>query len=139
WTILLNVFLGGMVVAAGAWLAWDQLTLQGAGLVLALVTGFLTWQGRTIGFVWAWSTLFLGVESLIWPVITMAQVRAVTDQPSDQQMGAILSAVLMGLFSAVFWLSFSYGLLKRAGSKIVNSPESAETVSGLPSSPREKP
>src|SRR5262245_19531967 len=102
WTILLNAFLGGMVVAAGAWLAWDQLNVPGAGLGLVLVTGFLAWQGRTIGLVWAWSTLFLGVESLVWPVITMAQVRAITDQPSDQQMGAILSAVLMGLFSAVF-------------------------------------
>jgi hypothetical protein len=29
-------------------------------------------------------------------------------------MGAILSAIVMGLFSAVFWISFAYGLFKRA-------------------------
>jgi hypothetical protein len=29
-------------------------------------------------------------------------------------MGAILSATLMGVFSACFWLVFSYGLFKRA-------------------------
>jgi hypothetical protein len=32
-------------------------------------------------------------------------------------MGAILSATLMGLFSAVFWIAFSYGLFKRAKEK----------------------
>jgi len=55
------------------------------------------------------------VECVVWPIITMVQIRSATSQPSDEEMGTILSAVLMGLFSAVFWLAFSYGLFKRAG------------------------
>jgi hypothetical protein len=115
WALRLNGLLGSLVVALGAWLAWDQLRLEGAVLVWALVIGLLMWQGKTLGLVWAWATLLLGVESFVWPVVTMVQIRAVTDQPSDLQMGTILSAVFMGLFSAVFWLAFSYGLFRRAG------------------------
>ncbi|HEY5627762.1 MAG TPA: hypothetical protein VIR79_07430 [Nitrospira sp.] len=111
----LNAALGGLVVAVGAWLAWDQLSIAGAGLVMATVAAFLLWRGTSSGLVWAWSTLFLGIECFVWPVITMVQIRSSTAQPSDEQMGTILSAVLMGLFSAVFWIAFSYGLFKRAG------------------------
>ena len=115
WTPQLNAALGSLVVAVGAWLAWDALSGLGALLVMGATVGFLLWRGRTIGLVWAWSTLFLGVECLVWPIITMVQIRSATSQPSDEEMGTILSAVLMGLFSAVFWIAFSYGLFKRAG------------------------
>jgi hypothetical protein len=98
--------------------------------------GFLTWRGRTIGLVWAWSTLFLGVESFLWPIITMAQIRSVTAQPSDEQMGTILSAVLMGLFSAVFWIAFSYGLFKRAGIGEIAPSDSVKTTAA--STPRSR-
>lgn len=138
WITPFNALLGGAVVAAGAWLAWDQLEPVGAGIVLALMTAFLMWQGRTIGLVWAWSTLFLGVESFAWPVVTMAQVLSVTDHPSDQQMGTILSALLMGLFSAVFWLAFSYGLFKRAGTGGTEQPGPAITEAPAAPSRRRK-
>src|ERR1051325_129468 len=77
--------------------------------------------GRTIGLVWAWATLLLGVESLAWPIITMVQISSITTEPNDEQMGTILSAVLMGLISAVFWITFSYGLFKRTGQPITDS------------------
>jgi hypothetical protein len=35
-------------------------------------------------------------------------------------MGTILSAVVLGLFSSVFWISFSYGLFKRAWGDATN-------------------
>jgi hypothetical protein len=54
----------------------------------------------------------LGLESLAWPIVTMLQVRFSTAEPNDQQMGLILTAVLFGMFSSIFWLSFSWGLFK---------------------------
>jgi hypothetical protein len=118
WGPQLNALLGSLVVATGAWLAWDSFSLWEVLLVAGGAAGFLIWQGRTIGLVWAWATLLLGLESLAWPIITMVQVRSITTEPTDEQMGTILSAVLMGLFSAVFWITFSYGFFKREGQLI---------------------
>jgi hypothetical protein len=129
WTPQVNALLGSVVVAVGAWLAWDQLSLAGAGVIFAAMAWFLIWRGTTIGLVWAWSTLFLSVESFLWPILTMAQIRSVTAQPSDEQMGIILSAVLMGIFSAVFWAAFSYGLFKRAASAGAISSDARTTGS----------
>lgn len=144
WTPQLNVGLGSVVVGIGAWLSWDSMSVFGTTLLMVGVAIFLFWRGHTIGLVWAWSTLFLGVESFAWPIITMVQVRAVTTHPSDEQMGTILSAVLMGLFSAVFWTAFSYGLFKRAGeaagSAVVKArAQQSEDISSVASSrPRKK-
>ena len=121
WSPQLNALLGSLVVATGAWLAWDSLPAWGVFFVAGAVAGFLIWQGRTIGLVWAWATLLLGLESLAWPIITMVQLRSATTEPTDEQMGTILSAVLMGLFSAVFWITFSYGFFKRASRPISDS------------------
>ena len=57
WGPQLNALLGSLVVAAGAWLAWDSFSLWEVLLVAGGVAGFLIWQGRTIGLVWAWATL----------------------------------------------------------------------------------
>jgi hypothetical protein len=51
----------------------------------------------------------------------MIQINSITTEPNDEQMGTILSAVLMGLVSAVFWITFSYGLFKRTGQPITDS------------------
>jgi hypothetical protein len=125
WNPKLNALLGSLVVAAGAWLAWDSLSSWGVFLVAGGVTGFLIWQGRTIALVWAWATLLLGLESLAWPIVTMVQVRSTTTEPTDEQMGAILSALLTGLLSAVFWITLSYGLFKQAGRPIAASSTDA--------------
>ena len=115
WTPQLNAIAGSSIVALGAWLAWDSLSELGALFVMMAAAIFLLWQGRTVGLVWAWSTLLLGIECLAWPILTMVRIRSMTSQPSDEEMSAILSAVIMGLFSAVFWIAFSYGLFRRAG------------------------
>ena len=114
WSPQLNALLGSLVVAAGAWLAWGSFSPWGVVLVAAGVAGFLIWQGRTIGLVWAWATLLLGLESLAWPIVTMVQFRSITTEPTDEQLGTMLSASLTGLISAVFWITFSYGFFKRA-------------------------
>ena len=134
WSPQLNALLGSLVVAAGAWLAWDSFSPWGVFLVAGGVAGFLIWQGRTIGLVWAWATLLLGLESLAWPIITMVQVRSTTAEPTDEQMGTILSAVLMGLLSAVFWITLSYGLFKRAGQPIAAA--STDAIDSHPPAPQ---
>jgi len=138
WTPQVNALLGSVVVAVGAWLAWDRLPPSGAGLIFAAMIGFLAWRGKTIGLVWAWSTLFLGIESFLWPILTMAQIQSSSAQPSDEQMGTILSAVLMGLFSAVFWMAFSYGLFKRASGTGAASPDSVKHDSMVARQPPRK-
>ena len=55
-------------LAASSWRrvpgAWDSFSPWGVFLVAGGVAGFLIWQGRTVGLVWAWATLLLGLESL---------------------------------------------------------------------------
>jgi hypothetical protein len=134
WSPQLNALLGSFVVATGAWLAWDSFSPWEVFLVAGGVAGFLIWQGRTVGLVWAWATLLLGLESLAWPVITMVQVRSTTTEPTDEQMGAILSAVLTGLLSAIFWITISYGLFKRTGQPI--APSSTDAIDSHPPPPQ---
>ena len=112
----LNAVLGSLVVTLGFWLVWGQLPAWLFMLVGAGVAALLLWRAETIGAVWAWATLLLGLESFAWPVATMVQIKLTADQgaqPTDEQMGLILTAVLFGLFSSIFWLTFSYGLFKR--------------------------
>jgi hypothetical protein len=69
---------------------------------------------KSITELWAWSTLLLGLESFAWPLVLMMQLRGQAESLPESEMGTILSAVVLGLFSSVFWISFSYGLFKRA-------------------------
>jgi hypothetical protein len=115
--IYVNVGLGGLVIAIGAWLAGNGLSPYNATAVAIAAAAFLWWRGRTLTLLWAWSTLLLGLECLAWPIVIMLQIRSAGGEPSDAEMGAILSAILMGLFSACFWIAFSYGLFKRAGER----------------------
>ena len=114
WILALNAALGSVVVAIGAWLAWNGLSVYGVAGILTAAAALLWWRGRTITLIWAWSTLLLGLECFAWPMVTMLRIRSTGAEPSDDEMGAILSAIIMGLFSAVFWMAFSYGLFKRA-------------------------
>jgi hypothetical protein len=115
WVRPLHIMLASLVVGVGAWLAWDGLSPNWVALLAVATGGFLSWQGSTIGVTWAWTSLLLGLESLAWPLTTMYQIRQSTAEPNDEQMAIILSAVVAGLISAVFWISFSYGLFRRIG------------------------
>jgi hypothetical protein len=130
WTIYVNAVLGALVVAVGAWLASNALSTVQAALVLVAAAAFLSWRGTTVSLVWAWSTLFLGLECFAWPIATLLHVRSSGREPSDDEMGAILSATLMGLFSAVFWIAFAYGLFKRAKSAV--QPEGSSGAAQKP-------
>lgn len=113
WTPQLHAVLGGIVIAIGIVVMWEQAVLLWALLVGTIATAFLLWKGRSIGTVWAWTTLGLGVESMTWPIVTMVQMRMGGSQPTEEQMGAILNAVIFGLFTSVFWVTFAFGLFKR--------------------------
>lgn len=115
WTPQLNAVLGSIVVTVGFWMTWGELPLAGAVALALGVTGFLAWRGSSITAVWAWTTLLLGMESLSWPLITMMRVRQSGAEPTEEQMGQILTAVLFGLFSAIFWITFAYGLFRKLG------------------------
>jgi hypothetical protein len=130
WSIYVNAILGALVVTVGAWLASNAFSSLQAAVVLLAAAAFLWWRGRTISLVWAWSTLFLGLECFAWPITTMLRVRSAGRDPSDDEMGAILSAIVMGLFSAVFWISFAYGLFKRA--KAAAQPDASSRAAQKP-------
>ncbi|MEK7267929.1 MAG: hypothetical protein AAB093_00860 [Nitrospirota bacterium] len=111
--VRINAVLGSLVVTLGFWLIWEEFPLTFAVAMALVVAGFLVWQGSTIAAIWAWVTLLLGLESLAWPIVTMVQVRMALAEPTEQQMGRILTAVLFGLVSSIFWLTLSYGIYKR--------------------------
>ena len=112
WTPQLHAVLGAIVVTVGFWLVWGELPVALGAVIALAAAGFLAWQGTTIAHVWAWTCLLLGFASAAWPVATMVQVRRMTAEPSDEQMGLILTAVVAGLLSSVFWTSFAFGIFR---------------------------
>ena len=110
----LHAALGAIIVTIGFWLAIGGAPVELLAAVALSVAGFLVWQGTTLGRLWAWTSLLIGLDSLAWPVVTMARISRITQQPDDQQMGMILTAVVAGLFASVFWLSFGWGIFRWA-------------------------
>jgi hypothetical protein len=114
-TTQLHAVLGSIAVTVGFWLVWGELPVALVAAVALAVAGFLAWQGTTIAHVWAWACLLVGFASAAWPVATMVRVRmetAAAAEPSDEQMGLILTAVVAGLISSVFWVSFGSGIFR---------------------------
>ena len=111
---LLNLLLGTAVATVGFWLIWGSVSpfiVLGWAFVVGL---FLFVKAESISRVWAWSTLLLGLESFVWPIVLMVQLRGTSKMVPESEMGTILSAVVLGLFSSVFWVSFAYGLFNRS-------------------------
>ena len=101
---------------------WEQLAPIWVLVFAGGAIGFLWWRASNIGGVWAWTTLMLGIESMVWPMVTMFQIRSEGSPPTEEQMGTILNAVLFGLFSSVFWVTFSLGLFKRVREQTAPPP-----------------
>jgi hypothetical protein len=123
WTSRLHAILGAIVVTIGIWLAVGAVPLEVLTVVALGVAAFLVWQGTTLARIWAWASLLLGLDSLAWPIVTMLRISRLTEQPNDQQMGLILTAVVAGLFSSVFWLSFGWGIFRWAKRKELEQAE----------------
>ena len=110
---LINAVLGSLTVTVGLWLLLGELSAPVA-LVLALgLAGLLAWKCPTIAYVWTASTLLLGLESLAWPLIQITDLQKLGPEPPLEDLQRIFTAVLFGLFSGVFWMTFSYGIYKR--------------------------
>lgn len=126
----LNLALGTLVVVIGFWLIWEGTVSPDIVVGWALIVGLFLWfMTESITELWAWSTLLLGLESFAWPLALMIRLRGQAESLPESEMGAILSAVVLGLFAAVFWISFSYGLFKRTRKLAATLPvEQAATV-----------
>jgi hypothetical protein len=112
-TLQLNAVLGSLVVTCGLWLVWGEapvMVLAAFAVGLALL---LSWGSPSLAAVWAWATALLGLESFALAVMTMIQGKLADREPTEEEMVSILTAMLFGVFSSIFWLTFSYGIFKK--------------------------
>ncbi|PJA79864.1 MAG: hypothetical protein CO149_01575 [Nitrospirae bacterium CG_4_9_14_3_um_filter_51_5] len=120
----LNAVLGSLTVTVGLWLLVGALPVP-MGIALALGLGILlAWKSRSIGSIWATSTLLLGVESFAWPIMQMGDLQKLGPEPPLEELERIFTAVLFGLFSGVFWMTFAYGIFKRTRGTNSSTPPS---------------
>jgi len=120
-----NAALGGVVIALGLWLMWGDLPVMLIAAIALAAAVTLAWVSPSIAALWGWATAVLGLESLAWPIVTMARVRLASADPTEEEMGLILTAVLFGLFSSIFWLTFSYGIFKKLRERLDESRKQA--------------
>ncbi len=110
---LLNAALGAMAVAGGLWLLYGGLSLVVTGLVVVGLTVVFAKTCPGVAYVWMWSTVLLGMESLAWPVPLVLELRQLGPEPPLEEMSRVFTAVLFGVLSGIFWLTFAYGLYRR--------------------------
>ncbi|UCE63578.1 MAG: hypothetical protein JSU59_12140 [Nitrospirota bacterium] len=127
---LTNAVLGSLTVNIGLWLLLGDLPIPGSLALIVGLAGLLAWQTPTIAHIWAVSTLLLGLESLAWPVLQMAEIQKLGPEPPLEDLQRIFTAVLFGLFSGVFWMTFSYGIYKRIRSQ-QKPPEPSKSAPSL--------
>ena len=112
WLMRLNAVLAALVVTVGFWIVWGELPVVLAALPALVVAVCLAFFCSSIASVWAWATLLLGLESLSWPITIMWQARGLGPQPTGETMSRILTALVGGLFSSIFWLTFAGGIFR---------------------------
>ncbi len=111
--LLVNAVLGAVAVTGGLWLLQGGLSL---GATVVVVVGLMVVFAKTcpgVAQVWMWSTLLLGLESLAWPFLMLGELRQFGPEPPLEEMSRVFTAVLFGVFSGIFWLTFAYGLYRR--------------------------
>lgn len=109
----LNAVLGSLTVTVGLWLLVGALPIPVGILVGVGLAILLAWKCPSIGSIWAISTLLLGVESLAWAIFKIIDFQKFGTEPSLEELQEVFQAVLFGLFSGVFWMTFAYGIFKR--------------------------
>lgn len=110
----INAVLGSLIVTVGLWFLVGGISLIPAMMLAVILAGLLSWWATTIAQVWMASTFLLGLESLAWPILQMVDLQKLGPEPPMEDMQRIFTAVLFGLFSGVFWMTFAYGLYKRS-------------------------
>lgn len=113
WTPKLNAVAAGVFVTFGFTMAWNPIPVSWAAMAGVGFTALLVWLGETPKHVWAWAFLFLGLESLSWPIVQMIKLRlSGVTEPSEEQMGNLLGSMFWGVIFATFMLSFAYGIFR---------------------------
>ena len=112
WTPQLHALLGGLVIAMGIFVMWEQAALLD-GIDRRCRHRLSPVEGRSIGTVWAWTTLGLGLESMTWPIVTMVQLRISGSQPTEEQMETIPERCHLRTVHIGVLVTFAFGLFKR--------------------------
>ena len=113
WTIKLNAVAAGVVVTIGFTMVWNPIPVSWAAMAGVGFTALLVWLGSSLGYVWAWAFLFLGLESLSWPLVEVIKLRmSGVAEPSEEQMKELVGTSFLGIFFATFWLTFAYGVFR---------------------------
>lgn len=134
-SVLINSVLGGMAVTVGLWLLLGDLSVATTVIIVVGGTIVLVRMSPTVAHVWAWSLFLLGLESLAWPFQMLGELSSLGPEPPLEDMQRIFTAVLFGLFSGVFWLTFAYGIYRRIQGKLVTN---RDTVDGSVSKAKAK-
>jgi hypothetical protein len=127
-----NAVFGSLAVTVGLWLLIGALPVPigiAMGIGLAIL---LAWKCPSIGYIWAICTLLLGVESMAWAMMQVTDLQKLGREPTMEEMENIFPAVMLGLFSGVFWMTFAYGIYKRIQGPIIHNPFPVPTSSSPP-------
>ncbi|MCH7614755.1 MAG: hypothetical protein IH978_03305 [Nitrospinae bacterium] len=125
---LINAVLGAIVVTVGLWFLQGELS---SSITVVMIVGFTILYAKvcpTTGHIWMWSTMLLGLESLSWPFQMVGELEQFGPEPPLEDMQRVFTAVMFGVFSGVFWLTFAYGIFRRIRPK-VEDPSSIEPLS----------
>ena len=112
WLPRVNAVAAAILVTIGFTMVWNPIPVSWAVVAGLGFTALLLWVGTTIRHVWAWASLFLGLESLSWPAVQMIKLRMSTAALSDYQMKDMVGTLFLGVFFATFWLTFAYGIFR---------------------------
>jgi len=125
---LINAVLGAIVVTVGLWFLQGDLS---SSITVVMIVGFTILYAKvcpTTGHIWMWSTMLLGLESLSWPFQMVGELEQFGPEPPLEDMQRVFTAVMFGVFSGVFWLTFAYGIFRRIRPR-VEDPSSIEPLS----------
>lgn len=128
WVRYLNALFGSLVLTMGLWIVVGGMSVSAIIVLCGFIAGALGRFSSNSMTIWAWTTLLFGAESLAWPISMMIRIKLAGLDPTEQQMQDILTAILFGLFSSIFWFTFAYGLFRRTGATERPSSSSPQPV-----------
>ncbi|MDT7043390.1 hypothetical protein [Candidatus Nitronereus thalassa] len=135
---LVNAVLGAIAVTVGLWFLQGDLS---SAVTIILIVGLTILYAKvcpSTAHVWMWSTLLLGLESLAWPFQMLGELQQFGPEPPIEEMSKVFTAVLFGLFSGIFWLTFAYGVYRRTQPKVESSSSGEPLTSNQAKAQRKK-
>ena len=120
---LVNAVLGAIAVTVGYWFLQGDLSSAVTTVMIVGLTVLYAKVCPSAAHIWMWSTLLLGLESLAWPFQMVGELEHLGPEPPIEDMERVFTAVIFGVFSGVFWLTFAYGIYRRIQPKVDPSAE----------------